>query len=96
MTQSMETWIAADPEEMQAFYGQGFIANALPKRQRLDDEDRHALSRAMTVATSKTKKGSYHKIQHAGLLLSKIRPEKVSARCESFRVFAAWLDQLLG
>lgn len=96
MTQSMETWIIADPEKLQSHYGQGFVATALPKRQQLDAEDRHAISRALSTATSKTKKGSYHKIHHASELLAKIRPDKVSARCESFRVFTRWLDQQLG
>lgn len=95
MTQTMETWIAADPEALHTFYGQGFNSNALPKRQKLDDEDRHALSSALAVATSKTKKGSYHKIHHASALLSKVRPEKLAVRCTSFRVFTEWLDQLL-
>jgi Domain of unknown function (DUF4276) len=95
MTQSMETWIAADPEVLQSYYGKGFQPNALPRRAKLDEEDRHSLSRALETATQATQKGSYHKIKHASELLSKIRPEQVSARCESFRLFTGWLDGVL-
>jgi hypothetical protein len=95
MTQSMETWIAADLDMLQSYYGKGFQPNALPRRAKLDEEDRHSLSRALETATRATQKGSYHKIKHASELLSKIRPEQVSARCESFRLFTGWLDGVL-
>jgi Domain of unknown function (DUF4276) len=95
MTQSMETWIAADLDMLQSYYGKGFQPNALPRRAKLDEEDRHSLSRALETATRATQKGSYHKIRHASELLSKIRPEQVGARCESFRLFTDWLDGVL-
>ncbi len=95
MTQSMETWIVADPEALQSHYGQGFAIASLPKRTKLDEEDRHAISRALETSTKATQKGGYHKIHHASALLQKIRPDKVSARCESFRLFTTWLDGVI-
>lgn len=81
MVQTMETWIAADPEALAAYYGQGFRANALPSRRDLEKEDKTALAAALNQATGRTRKGRYHKILHAADLLARIDPAKPRARC---------------
>lgn len=43
MVQAMEAWILADKDALQAFYGQHFMENALPKRQNLDEEPKDQL-----------------------------------------------------
>jgi Domain of unknown function (DUF4276) len=95
MTQCMEAWIAADPEALQTFYGKDFHAASLPRRARLDDEDKLSLYSALEKATKATQKGSYGKIKHASELLKKIRPAQVSARCQSFKLFVEWLDGVI-
>jgi Domain of unknown function (DUF4276) len=94
MTQCMEAWIVADPEKVEEFYGKDF-SPTLPKRQKLDEEPKLSLYKALEAASKKTQKGTYGKIHHASALLSKVRPDRVSARCESFRLFTSWLDGVI-
>lgn len=84
MAQTMETWIVADPEALRAYYGQGFLPNALPRHQNLEEvskpEIKKSLDNATKGAQNKEKK-KYHKIRHARELLQKIDPMKVRERC---------------
>jgi hypothetical protein len=81
MAQTMETWIVADIETLTAYYGQHFLANALPKALNLELVPKGKVAEALRHATSKTQKGEYHKINHASVLLQRIRPEEVRSRC---------------
>jgi hypothetical protein len=92
MTQTMETWIVADPEALASYYGKAFHAPALPRRALLDGEPKQAVYDALATATRNTQKGSYGKIKHASDLLKRLRPAVVGARCASFRAFTEWLD----
>jgi len=94
MVQSMEAWIVADPEALEAYYGQGFQRNALPRRKNLEGEPKADCARKLKAATSKTKtKGAYHKINHASELLKIISPDKVRVRCPHAEIlFKTLLD----
>ena len=81
MVQTMEAWIVADRTELSRYYGQHFRANALPNRQNLEQEGKDDIQRALNLATRHTKKGTYHKIQHASDLLARIDPTVVRQRC---------------
>lgn len=81
MVQVMETWIVADPNALQAFYGQGFNLNALPNHADLEQVPKVDVAHALENATKQTRKGRYHKIRHASVL-GRIGPEQVRARCK--------------
>ena len=81
MVQVMETWIAADPNALAGYYGQGFNAGALPTRRNLEEEPKASVERSLERATAGTKKGGYHKIRHASELLQRIDAETVKTRC---------------
>lgn len=81
MVQSMETWIAADPDALSTYYGQNFNRNALPKRENLEMEPKADVARALNQATEHTTKRRYKKIKHASDLLKRIHVEKVKDRC---------------
>ena len=81
MAQCMETWLVADPETLADYYNQDFNANALPKRDNLEEELKNQIYAALENATRQTQKGSYGKIKHASELLKRVRHEKVKARC---------------
>jgi hypothetical protein len=92
MTRCMETWIVADAEALKEFYGQGFNANALPRRENLEDETKVDVLRALENATRNTKtKGPYAKIRHASHLLQRVDPGKAKTRCACCR---ALFDEL--
>lgn len=80
MAQVMESWFLADPAAVAAFYGKDFAAGRLPRRKNVEDVPKDAVMAALDVATVKTQKGRYHKIQHAPLILESLDPEKVRAR----------------
>ena len=89
MVQTMETWIAADPEALAAYYGQGFRAKALPAADDLETVAKNELANALDRATKGKGKGRYHKIRHAADLLARIDPMKARARCRHCeRLFA--------
>jgi hypothetical protein len=92
MTQCMEAWIIADAEQLAAYYGKDFRVSALPRRTVLDDEPKDSLYSALRAASKDTQKGTYSKIKHASELLKRVRPDRVAARCTSFRHFTGWLD----
>ena len=83
MTQTMETWIVADPASLKSFYGQELNAGQLPNSSDLEAVSKQDISRQLDNATRPTSKGRYHKIRHASELLKKIDPVVVRERCPS-------------
>ena len=81
MVQAMETWIVADPDALAAYYGQRFLAKALPNNANLESVPRADISRALQQATRRTQKGEYHKIRHASEILQRIDQQRVWQRC---------------
>ena len=81
MVQAMEAWIVADSEALAAYYGQGFRVNRLPKAENLETVPKADVVRALDGATRRTRKGTYHKVRHAGDLLKRIDASKVKSRC---------------
>jgi hypothetical protein len=93
MVQAMEAWLLCDPEALTSYYGQGFRANALPRRKNIEEVPKDQLIPVLNRATEGTTKGRYHKIWHCRDLLIRIDSAKVRARaphCERlFQVLAA-------
>ena len=85
MTQTMETWIVADPDSMASYYKQNFVRNALPNADDLEAVARSDISSALERATRRTQKGKYNKIRHASDLLKSVDPEKAKQRCSHCR-----------
>lgn len=81
MVQTMETWIVADREALAAYYGQHFVASALPPADDLETVPQKDVARALKNATQETPKGAYHKTHHAGDLLAQVDPAKARRRC---------------
>lgn len=81
MTQTMETWIVADPDALSSYYGPGFNPNPLPRADNLDGIAKPDVAAALQRATHATRKGGYQKIRHASDLLQRITPEVVKRRC---------------
>jgi hypothetical protein len=81
MAQCMEAWLAADPEALAEYYDQGFNAQALPRRVKLEEEPKAKIYAALENATRQTQKGGYGKIKHAGDLLKRVSQAKAKNRC---------------
>lgn len=95
MTQTMETWIVADPEGLQKFYGNGFLPTKLPRRQDLEEHAKSDVALDLAAATAKTSKRSYHKINHVRGIFECLDRSKIETKCRRFAFFVARLDQLL-
>ena len=92
MVQVMETWIVADMDALEKYYGRGFRLNQLPRRQDLEEVSKESVAATLERATAATTKGTYHKIWHASDLLARLDPERVKERCRHFRTMWEWLE----
>ena len=81
MTQAMETWIVADSQALETYYGTDFKKNVLPSRKNLEKITKSEITRILNQATEGTQKGKYHKIHHAGDILTLMDPATVRKRC---------------
>jgi len=97
MTQAMEAWFIADPEQLATFYGEGFRENSIPGNPDVEQIPWDQLTACLKEATRHTQKGEYHKIHHAGRLLELIDPAKVqgaSRHCK--RLFTTLQSKMEG
>lgn len=95
MVQAMEAWIIADPEALARFYGQGFLANALPKTRDIEQIAKDTLVPSLARATRDTQKREYHKTRHAPLLIEQLDTAKVRARSHHCNRLFVTIDQHL-
>jgi hypothetical protein len=96
MIQCMETWLLCDPEELAAYYGQGFREKALPKSADIEGVPKESVFRGLKEATRATKtKGEYHKTQHAPEILERIRAGEVRKKAPACdRLFVAMIHEI--
>jgi len=95
MVQAMEAWIIADLEALMGFYGDGFIANAIPRQEDVEMISKPDLGVALRLATQNTQKGEYHKIRHGPKILALLDVSRVRNRarhCE--RIFTILKNKL--
>jgi len=89
MVCTMETWLVADPDALERYYGQGFRAQDLPRHQDLERVSKAMVASSLDKATRDTTAGEYHKTRHGSVLLERIDPARVRARCRHCeRLFA--------
>lgn len=93
MVQSMEAWLLADKEALATYYGQRFLANALPRRPNVEDIPKSDLVPALECASRGTQKGKYHKTQHGFALLKLIDPARVGRASDHADRFFGVLKQ---
>ena len=79
MVQCMENWFLADKAGVQAFFGQGFNAAALPGAS-VETVPKNTVYEALQTATQACKtKAAYGKGRHSFKLLRAISPDKLEA-----------------
>jgi len=82
MTATMETWIVADADALQSFYGQHFAVNKLPRHQDIEQVSKADMCGDLLAATQNSQAGPYHKMRHAPKLLSRMDSTVVRRRCK--------------
>jgi hypothetical protein len=91
MVEVMEAWFLADPAALAAFYGRDFAAAQLPKRTNVEEIPKRQVYESLERATRNTRKGKYHKADHAPQILKSLDPDRVRSRaphCDRFKVLA--------
>ena len=78
MVQCMEAWFVADRKALEKYFGQGFNAGKLPKRNDVENIPKNDLYRAIENATRSSGKGQYGKGRHSFDILKDLDPEKVT------------------
>ena len=79
MVQVMESWFLADRTALEAFYGQGFQASALPGTPNVEQTPKADVLRGLARATRNSSKGSYGKGSHSFEILGRIDPSVVES-----------------
>jgi hypothetical protein len=77
MVQCMEAWFLADREALIEFYGQGFLAGALPDQPNIEQILKRSLLPVLKHASKQTSKGPYDKVKHGFALLARINPQSL-------------------
>jgi hypothetical protein len=95
MAQVMESWIVADPDALVQFYGQHLATKALPKNIHLETVAKKDIEDSLKAATSRTQKGTYHKIRHAAPLLGMLSLDRIRHRCPHCDRFASALERTI-
>lgn len=85
MVQLMEAWFLADRQALATFYGQGFNANGLPNNPNIEDIPKRDVENGLHAATRRSRKGTYHKGNHAPDLLGNLNSTAVYTACPNFR-----------
>lgn len=78
MVQLMESWLLADKETLETFFGAGFRPNALPGRTNIEEIPKQDVMRGLEASSRDSRKGAYHKGRHSFELLGSIDPEKLA------------------
>ena len=80
MVQCMETWLLADVSGLETFFGPGFTATSLSKRDDIEKIPKNDVLNQLTTASRPSRKGTYHKGLHSFEILAQIDQEKVIQR----------------
>ena len=97
MVQVMEAWFLADRDALRHYYGQQFNAQRLPGQPTaVESIPKDDVLRGLTRATERTRKGRYHKTQHAPDLLELVDVGKVRGNAPACARLFATLEGELG
>lgn len=81
MAQNMETWLLADPEALQTYFGSEFNLRKIPAWPDLEKVAKIDVYTALERATTTCKEKSYAKGKVSFEALSAVSPQKVAEKC---------------
>lgn len=96
MVQAMEAWFVADPEALEAFYGEGFDPAPLACSGNVEDLRKKKLNESLARAVAGTARGRYRKLVHASRLLRLLDPSKVRKRARHCERLFETLSSVIG
>ena len=95
MIQAMEAWFLADRAALRRYYGQQLRERAIPGSESTVENTSDPAS-ILKAATRNTRKGRYHKTQHAPDLLEAVDVDKVRGNAPACERLFATLEGELG
>lgn len=95
MAHCMETWFLADTDALEAFFGHGFNANALPKTEPIEDALKKDVLDGLNRAAKTSSKKGYDKGKHSFAILARLDPVKVQGKARWFCRLLKTMDNLL-
>lgn len=81
MAQTMETWLLADPEALQIYFGNDFKPDKIPAWLELEKVAKADVFAALVRAAVACKEKSYAKGKISFEILSAVSPQKVAEKC---------------
>ena len=95
MVQVMETWFLAEPTVLEGYYGERFVTNRLPPNPQIEQIPKDDVTLGIQQATRQTRKGRYHKTQHAPDILARINVSTVRSVAPSCERLFVVLERLV-
>lgn len=95
MVQVVEAWLIADIQGLERFYGQNFNSNSIPRNPNVEQIDKSIVYSSLRLATSRTKKGEYHKILHGPELLKLLDVDRVRGAAPNCGRLFETLEELM-
>lgn len=78
MVQCMEAWFLADRQALEAHFGRGFSARAIPANPNIEEVSKRDIESAIKKATRRCARGPYNKGRDSFAILGKLDPQKVT------------------
>ena len=94
MVQAMEAWFLADRAALRRYYGQQLRERGLPGAESTVEDIGNPAS-VLRTATRDTRKGRYHKTQHAPNLLESVDVDKVRRNAPACERLFATLERVI-
>lgn len=91
MVQVMETWLLADLEALQTYFGKNFKLNKIPAWTDLESVGKTVVFEALDKATAECGQKCYLKGKVSFEILGSIDPQRVTAKCPNSKRFLDFL-----
>jgi hypothetical protein len=94
MVQCMESWLLADKDNLEKFYGHEFLRASLPARTNVEAIPKTDVMSSLEHASTPCQKKKYHKTKHGFAILASINPMLVEAASQHAKLFNNFLRSL--
>lgn len=95
MAQVMESWLIADVDTLENYYGKGFKRSSIPGSSDIEIVSKSDVERSLNNAVKSTTKGRYHKIRHGPEILGQLNVTMVRGKAKHCDNLFNFIDDLI-